>query len=43
MFFASTSHQVFEVIQHDYDDRMILNYITLGGPLEIYTIMRGKA
>jgi alpha-glucosidase (family GH31 glycosyl hydrolase) len=21
---------------------MILNYITLGGPIEIYTIMRGK-
>lgn len=21
---------------------MILNYITIGGPIEIYTIMRGK-
>lgn len=43
MFFVSTSPQTFEVIQFGGDKRMVLNYITLGGPIEIYTIVRGKA
>jgi len=30
------------VLYTDQDDRMILNYITIGGPIEVYTIMRGK-
>lgn len=43
MFFVSNSPQQFEVIAYPGDPRFIINYIVLGGPIEIYTIMRGKA
>ena len=42
MFFVGANPQQFEVLYTDKDDRMILNYITIGGPIEVYTIMRGK-
>lgn len=43
MFFVSNFPQSFEVLKFGSDKRMVLNYIVLGGPIEIYTIMRGKA
>jgi len=43
MFFVGSAPQSFEVIQFGGQDKMVLNYITIGGPIEIYTIMRGKA
>lgn len=42
MYFVGSAPQQFEIISTGHDDRMILNYITMGGPIEIYTIMRGK-
>jgi alpha-glucosidase (family GH31 glycosyl hydrolase) len=42
MFFVSNAPQVFEVLKFGGDQRMILNYIVLGGPIEFYSIMRGK-
>ena len=43
MFFVGSAPQQFEIISTKNDGRMILNYITIGGPIEVYTIMRGKA
>jgi alpha-glucosidase (family GH31 glycosyl hydrolase) len=42
MFFVSNAPQVFEVLKFGGDQRMILNYIVLGGPVEFYSIMRAK-
>ena len=43
MFFVGTAPQHFEILVFDNDDRQILNYITIGGPIEVYVMMRSSA
>jgi alpha-glucosidase (family GH31 glycosyl hydrolase) len=43
MFFASTGPQVFEVVKFYNSTKMVLNYITVGGALEFYVLIRGSA
>lgn len=43
IFFASTQPQVFEIVKFTNSTKMVVNYITLGGILEFYVIMRGSA
>jgi hypothetical protein len=43
MFFVGTAPQRFEILVFDNDPRQVLNYITVGGPLETYVMMRSSA
>jgi hypothetical protein len=43
IYFVGTAAQTFEIIYYPDQDRVVLNYITLGGAMEMYFIMRGKA
>ena len=43
MFFVSTAMQAFEIVYFDNFDSIVLNYITLGGDIEIYFFIRGSA
>lgn len=43
MYFVTAAPSHFEIIQYDGDDRQVLNFITLRGPIEVYVMMRGSA
>lgn len=43
MFFVSNAPQIFEVVKWDGFENIVLNYITVGGPIELYFFMRGSA
>ena len=43
MFFVGVAPQHFEILIFDNDDRQVLNYITIGGPIEVYVMMRSSA
>lgn len=43
MFFAGSAAMAFEIIQYPDQEGIIFNYISLGGQLEMYFIMRGTA
>jgi hypothetical protein len=43
IFFVSTAAQAFEVIYFEGYNETVVNYITLGGHMEIYFIIRGTA
>lgn len=43
MFFVGNAAQHFEILVFGDDPRQVLNYITIGGPIEIYVMMRGSA
>lgn len=43
IFFVSTAGQAFEIVYFDGYEEAVVNYITLGGHLEVYFIIRGTA
>lgn len=43
IYFASTGPQVFEVVKFYNSTKMVINYITIGGALEFYVMVRGTA
>lgn len=43
MFFAGSSAMAIEIIQYEGHEEVIVNYIQLGGAMEMYFIMRGTA
>lgn len=43
IFFVGTTAQAFEVVYFENYNQVVLNYITLGGQIEMYVIMRGTA
>lgn len=43
MYFVGTADQIFEVVYFTGENKIILNYITSGGNIEFYFIMRGSA
>lgn len=40
MFFVGNAPQVFEVVIFENSPKIVINYITLGGPIEIYLFIR---
>jgi alpha-glucosidase (family GH31 glycosyl hydrolase) len=43
IYFVGTAPQTFEIIYYPGESKVVLNYITLGGAIEMYLIMRGTA
>lgn len=43
LFFVGTTAQAFEIVYFNNYDEIVVNYITLGGEIEMYAIMRGTA
>ena len=43
MFFVSANAQAFEILHFDGYKEVALNYITLGGHIEVYLFMGGSA